>query len=191
MFKILVLLSFLLTFNIYSYSLGVGLIGGGGATDIKSLESTSSDITPINDFTYKYKLGANIINKFKVSETIFMKINLSLINFKIDFDNNNSSPFLIKTDLALEFYPIKELIENFYFGGGLFINYFLTSGYSEKNSKMSMLSAFMDMGYKVRLSKSFSFYGEFSVEIFDIISTESKTKAFVGVTSNFYVLYDF
>jgi len=194
--KIIILISLLLfNFSLYSYSLGMGVIAGGGATDIKALESTDecSDNNKdcINDFEYKYKLGINIINKFEVSETIFFKLNLSLIHFKLDFKDGGNSPFLIKTDLALEFYPIKELLEGFYFSSGLFINYFLTEGYSELNNGFSMISAFLSLGYRIDMSKNLSFNGDMSVEIFDIISSETISKAFVGLSGNFYLLYDF
>ena len=189
-FLLVVLLIF--NVNLYSYSLGVGFLGGGAATDIKDLESTAKCSDCVNDFEYKHKLGVAIINKFQISETIYFKLNLSLINFKIDFKKEDiGSPFLVKTDVALEFYPIKELLEGFYFGGGLFINYFLAEGFSEPNHGFSMLSAFLNLGYKIPLSENLSFFGDFSAEMFDIISLETKTKAYIGLTGTLYLLYDF
>jgi len=189
--KVIIALFFLLSFNIYSYSLGLGFVAGGGATDIKALEATAKCGDCVSDFTYKYKYGLNLINKFKLSETIFFKFDISLINFKIDFDKGGENPLLIKTDLALEFYPIKEILSGFHFSSGLFINYFLTSGFSGANHKFSMLSAFLGLGYSIPISKHLSFCGDAFVEIFDIISTETKTKAYVGISSNLYFLYDF
>ncbi len=189
--KTIAILFLLLSVNIYSYSLGVGFVTGGGATDIKALESTAKCSDCVNDFTYKYKYGVNIINKFELSETIFFKFNISLINFKIDFKKTEENPFLIKTDLALEFYPIKEILSGFHFSSGLFINYFLTDGFSEENYRFSMLSAFLGLGYRIPVGKNVSFCGDAFVEIFDIISIETKTKAYVGVSSNLYFLYDF
>lgn len=189
--KTITILLFLLSFSIYSYSLGLGFVAGGPATEIKALESTAKCGDCVNDFKYKYKYGVNIINKFKLSETIYFKLNVSLMNFKIDFDKVAENPFLIKTDLALEFYPIKEILEGFHFSSGLFINYFLTDGFSELNHKFSMLSAFLGLGYRIPISKHLSFCGDAFVEIFDIISTKTKTKAYVGISSNLYFLYDF
>ena len=193
--KVFLIVFFLIfSVNAYSYSLGLGLIAGGGATEIEALSSkseceASSDC--ITEFNYRYKMGINIINKFQISETIFLKINTSLIKFKIDFNEKQAEPFLIKTDFALEFYPLKEIIEGFYFGGGLFINYFLTSGFSEPNHGASMISAFINTGYKIPLSKRMSFFADFSVEIFDMISLEHKTESYVGLTSNIYLEYSF
>ena len=182
----------ILSLNLYSYSLGLGFVGGGAATDIEALESTSTCETCVGNFEYKYKLGVSLVNKFQISETIFIKFNLAFISLNIDFkDTKLDNPFLIKTDLALEFYPIKEFFSGFYFGGGLFINYFITDKFSEANHGFAMLSAFVNTGYKIPFSKNLSLFVDFSVELLDVISIESKTKAYLGLSSNIYFLYTF
>ena len=184
-----ILLFLSVSFALYSYNLGAGVTFGTGAGEIKSFETQKTGDKK-DDFTYDYKYGLLFVNKVRVSETIYFDTEFSFDFLNLTLNGILKRAFLVKNVFSFEFYPLKQIFDEFYFKTGLFFNYYFTDGYCEKNLGVSMLAATLAMGYNLKLGK-LKLVLELNSELPDIINFRTKTRAYIGLGGSIYFLYKF